>query len=314
MALKFLSKGFSYSFDEEFTACAGIGRPSNAHNEDDYDYALELMPDDEYRLVAAKNTNISDFSEVDITNINDSTSLSTFDTNTSEAYDDGAESTLEDDDQIEKSTFIQSMLRLSKRQRWVEALSRRTSQAYLDENICSQEQIQEKFRQLLANGVSVRRHQSGKNAEMISLSTKSAFLGVSTSSSETPDCSSIFWEPDESPRLRSYLRSKRWGSTTEIMSGSEDIGEVTMENCVRFCGCGDGLFRGVVGHRRQDMRTSTGLAESAEWNSRFNPGFKRHGSFRIVNLLYVQSANEEDPTCPGNTATANFRGSLDEYN
>ena len=49
MALKYFKENFTYSFDEEFTSSAGIGRPSNIHNDDDFDYALELKPDKEYR-------------------------------------------------------------------------------------------------------------------------------------------------------------------------------------------------------------------------------------------------------------------------
>jgi hypothetical protein len=49
MAFKFLRRSCNYSFDEEFSDYAGVGRPSNTFNEDDYDYALELKPDEEYR-------------------------------------------------------------------------------------------------------------------------------------------------------------------------------------------------------------------------------------------------------------------------
>jgi hypothetical protein len=34
-----------------FSSFYAAGRPSNAHNEDDYDYAIELRPDDEYRYL-----------------------------------------------------------------------------------------------------------------------------------------------------------------------------------------------------------------------------------------------------------------------
>jgi hypothetical protein len=49
MALKFFKQNFTYSFDKEFSECTGLGRPSNAYNDDDYDYAIELKPDKEYR-------------------------------------------------------------------------------------------------------------------------------------------------------------------------------------------------------------------------------------------------------------------------
>lgn len=42
------------------------GRLSSFLNEDDFDYALELRPDDEYRLVAEKLPQILDFEELDL--------------------------------------------------------------------------------------------------------------------------------------------------------------------------------------------------------------------------------------------------------
>ena len=35
--------------NKDFSFLLSIGRPSNFQNEDDYDYAIELKPDDEYR-------------------------------------------------------------------------------------------------------------------------------------------------------------------------------------------------------------------------------------------------------------------------
>ena len=73
MVLKFLEKSFAYVFDKndfnfdyEVPAKQDQGRPSNALNEDDYDYALELQEHDEYRTVAAKNCHISDFNDENI--------------------------------------------------------------------------------------------------------------------------------------------------------------------------------------------------------------------------------------------------------
>jgi hypothetical protein len=49
--LKFIEKTFSSSYEEEFSVLANVGRPSNGLNEDDYDYAILLKPDHEYRLI-----------------------------------------------------------------------------------------------------------------------------------------------------------------------------------------------------------------------------------------------------------------------
>ena len=42
------------------------GRPSTLFNEDDYDYAIELLPDDEYRQAAEALPDIVDFDEVEL--------------------------------------------------------------------------------------------------------------------------------------------------------------------------------------------------------------------------------------------------------
>jgi hypothetical protein len=48
--LKFIEKSFSSHYSEqELSSFANLGRPSNGLNEDDYDYALLLAPDKEYR-------------------------------------------------------------------------------------------------------------------------------------------------------------------------------------------------------------------------------------------------------------------------
>lgn len=41
-------------------------RPSTALNEDDYDYAIELTPDDEYRQAAEALHSVSDFDDEDL--------------------------------------------------------------------------------------------------------------------------------------------------------------------------------------------------------------------------------------------------------
>lgn len=42
------------------------GRPSVLFNEDDFDYALELQPDDEYRQVAEALPQVLDFDEIEL--------------------------------------------------------------------------------------------------------------------------------------------------------------------------------------------------------------------------------------------------------
>ena len=60
----------------------------------------------------------------------------------------------------------------------------------------------------------------------------------------------------ETRNLRNFMRGSkhRWASTTEIMdAGEDDIGDWTMSNCVKYCGCGDQLYagyRGAVSHRQ----------------------------------------------------------------
>lgn len=50
MVSRVLDSCYSFqSFEDDFPAFAGVGRPSNVLNEDDYDYAIELKPDNEYR-------------------------------------------------------------------------------------------------------------------------------------------------------------------------------------------------------------------------------------------------------------------------
>jgi len=44
---------------------APTGRVSSVMNEDDYDYALVLCPDDEYRKAAKLLGNITDFQDAD---------------------------------------------------------------------------------------------------------------------------------------------------------------------------------------------------------------------------------------------------------
>ena len=51
--------------DDESGNMNRSGRLSSVHNEDDYDYALVLMPDDEYRKAAKVVGNISDFGDAD---------------------------------------------------------------------------------------------------------------------------------------------------------------------------------------------------------------------------------------------------------
>jgi hypothetical protein len=73
MVLKFLEKSCAYVFDKndfnfdyEVPPAFDSGRPSNVCNEDDFDYAIELQEHDEYREVAAKNSDIVAFTEENI--------------------------------------------------------------------------------------------------------------------------------------------------------------------------------------------------------------------------------------------------------
>lgn len=54
-----------YSIHMDDSAFPSMGRPSIIGNEDDYDYAIELFPNDEYRLVAKDADNIINFDEID---------------------------------------------------------------------------------------------------------------------------------------------------------------------------------------------------------------------------------------------------------
>ena len=47
--------------EETYVRMPKMGRPSTFANEDDYDYALELVPDEEYRQAAEELANIADF-------------------------------------------------------------------------------------------------------------------------------------------------------------------------------------------------------------------------------------------------------------
>lgn len=54
---------FNFSMDEsDFPA---LGRPSCTSNDDDYDFAMELVPNDEYRQVAEALDDIVDFDAID---------------------------------------------------------------------------------------------------------------------------------------------------------------------------------------------------------------------------------------------------------
>ena len=73
MVLKFLEKSCAYVFDKsdfnfdyEIPPAFDCGRPSNVCNEDDFDYAIELKEHEEYREVAAKSSNIVDFTDENI--------------------------------------------------------------------------------------------------------------------------------------------------------------------------------------------------------------------------------------------------------
>ncbi len=59
-------ESYMYIDDEDSSKCLlEMGRPSVAGNEDDYDYAIELVPDVEYRKSAKILGNISDFEDAD---------------------------------------------------------------------------------------------------------------------------------------------------------------------------------------------------------------------------------------------------------
>ena len=51
--------------EDEYGGFPSMGRPSAVQNEDDYDYAIELTPDDEYRKSAQVLGNITDFEDAD---------------------------------------------------------------------------------------------------------------------------------------------------------------------------------------------------------------------------------------------------------
>ena len=50
---------------DEASLIPSLGRLSTLQNDDDYDYAIELVPDDEYRKAAKILGNISDFEDAD---------------------------------------------------------------------------------------------------------------------------------------------------------------------------------------------------------------------------------------------------------
>lgn len=46
--MNFLNR-LTHSFEEDISVPTSQGRPSNMHNEDNFDYAIELSPEEEYR-------------------------------------------------------------------------------------------------------------------------------------------------------------------------------------------------------------------------------------------------------------------------
>jgi hypothetical protein len=59
------STDYSYIDDEDVGRMPAMGRPSVLGNEDEYDYAIELLPDEEYRKSAKILGNISDFEDAE---------------------------------------------------------------------------------------------------------------------------------------------------------------------------------------------------------------------------------------------------------
>ena len=64
---------------QEFQDPAPVsGRQSHAENDDDYDYALELQPDNEYRTVADILPSIGDYSDLDTLKRREKSTLTSF--------------------------------------------------------------------------------------------------------------------------------------------------------------------------------------------------------------------------------------------
>ena len=156
-------------------------------NEDDYDYAIELIPDDQYRLVAEVSDDIIDFDDVDLSKYQKFVKVTevTFNSN---IENDGEANHGNDPNEcplnpmndknnwidfISKEEFTLRIRNLEKRKKWIEKSARRSSIRFSKHNYnyseISDQACMNLFLLTLAKGVIVRRHQRFLLAEKVKL-------------------------------------------------------------------------------------------------------------------------------------------------
>ena len=146
----------------------------------DYDYAVELQPDDEYRQVAESHPHIADFDDEIFISAQLITSFSRLEEDNDYEHDDGIHSpgTLPSSDcgqqtetDIDEAYFFRKMTILKHQRQWVQRASRRSSHGFQKQYFESDKSTVDRFLVSLASGISVVRHQSCQRSESVWLAS-----------------------------------------------------------------------------------------------------------------------------------------------